>query len=309
MTRFIARTLKGAKAAPYPGFVPFCHPRLKAKVPTGAGWLYEIKFDGYRSQLHLNAGKAKAYSRNGNDFTHDFAPICTAAERIAAKSIIIDGEVIVPDADGRPDFSALRSAIGKDPDRLLFYAFDLLYFDGLDIRDAPLIDRRSVLSHLVATLRGGRILLSETIDEPGERLMQRACALNLEGIVAKRADAPYRAGRVDTWQKIKCVQSLHFPVIGYVPAKGTSIAALRLGRREGKQIIYVGKAGTGFTAESANEARKRLEPLMRKTPPTAKPLRKKDTVWVEPKLEAEIEFRDISSDGMLRHASFKGLKP
>ena len=86
MTRFIARTLKGAKATPYPGFVPFCHPRLKAKVPTGAGWLYEIKFDGYRSQLHLNAGKAKAYSRNGNDFTRDFAPICAAAERIAAKS-------------------------------------------------------------------------------------------------------------------------------------------------------------------------------------------------------------------------------
>jgi ATP-dependent DNA ligase len=113
MVRFIARAMQGAKTAPYPGFVPFCNPTLKAEVPTGAGWLYEIKFDGYRCQLHLNAGKAKAYSRNGNDFTRDFAPICAAAQRIAAKSIIIDGEVIVPDADGRPDFSALRSAIGK----------------------------------------------------------------------------------------------------------------------------------------------------------------------------------------------------
>jgi bifunctional non-homologous end joining protein LigD len=309
MARFIARTLAGAKAAPFPGFVRFCNPSLKAKVPTGGGWLYEIKFDGYRCQLHLKTGKAKAYSRNGNDFTRDFAPVCAAAERIKAKSLIIDGEVIVPDADGRPDFSALRSAIGKDPDRLLFYAFDLLYLDGLDIRNAPLIDRRSVLAHLVATLRGGRILLSETIDEPGETLMQRACAMNLEGIVAKRADAPYRAGRVDIWQKIKCVQTLPFPIIGYVPARGTSLAALRLGRRDGEQLIYVGKAGTGFTAKSASEVRKRLEPLMRKTPPTAKPLRKKDTVWVEPTVEAEIEFRDITSEGMLRHASFKGLKP
>jgi bifunctional non-homologous end joining protein LigD len=304
----VAQALKGAKAAPYPGFVPFCNPSLKAKVPIGAGWLYEIKFDGYRCQLHLNAGKAKAYSRSGNDFTRDFAPICHAAERIAAKTIIIDGEVVVPDADGRPNFSALRAAIGKDPDRLLFYAFDLLYLDGLDIRGVPLIERRSLLAHVVAALRGGRILMSESLDEPGEALMYHACAMNLEGIVAKRADAPYRAGRVDIWQKIKCVKSLRFPIIGYVPAPGTSIAALRLGRRDGEQLVYVGKAGTGFTATSAIEVRKRLEPLMRKTPPTAKPLRKKDTVWVEPTVEAEIAFRDITSDGMLRHASFKGLE-
>jgi bifunctional non-homologous end joining protein LigD len=306
--RFIARTVKGVKTR-FPGFLPFCHPSLKARVPTGPGWFYEIKFDGYRCQLHLNAGSAKAYSRNGNDFTRDFAPICAAAERLDARTAIIDGEVIVPDADGRPDFGALRAAIGHDPDRLLFYAFDLLYFDGVDIRNAPLIDRRSVLAHLVATIPGGRVLMSETIDEPGETLMHHACAINLEGIVAKRADAPYRSGRVDTWQKIKCVRSLRFPIIGYVPAKGTSIAALRLGRHEGKQLVYAGKAGTGFTAKIAIEVRKRLKPLMRKTPPTAKPLRKKDTIWVEPTVEADIEFRDIGHDGMLRHASFKGLKP
>jgi len=125
--------------------------------------------------------------------------------------------------------------------------------------------------------------------------------------VLKRADAPYRGGRSETWLKIKCVKSLRFPIIGYVP-KANSIAALRLARREGKQLVYVGKAGTGFTAKSAIEVRKRLEPLIRKTPPTAKPLTKKDTVWVEPKVEADIEFRDITSDGMLREASFKGLK-
>jgi bifunctional non-homologous end joining protein LigD len=304
----IACTLRGAKPVPFPGFVPFCNPSLKARVPTGAGWLYEIKLDGYRCQIHLDAGKAKAYSRNANDFTREFAPIIDAAAEIPATSIVLDGEVVVQDANGRPNFGALRSAIKSEPHRLLFYAFDLLYLDGFDIRTAPLFDRRKVLTRVVASQPGGRILLSELIDEPANILLQHACEMGLEGIVAKRADAPYRGGRGDTWQKIKCLKSLRFPIIGYVPGKGTSISALRLARREGNQLVYVGKAGTGFTAKSADEVRKRLEPLMRKTPPTAKPLIKKDTVWVEPTVEADVEFRDITSDGMLRHARFKGLK-
>src|SRR5438105_13556699 len=129
--RFIARTLHGAKAAPFPGFVPFCNPSVAAKVPTRAGWLYEIKLDGYRCQIHLNAGKVGAYSRSGLDFTRDFAPICAAAGDIPARSLIVDGEVIVPDANGRPDFGALRAAIKREPDRLLSCRFDLLYLDGL----------------------------------------------------------------------------------------------------------------------------------------------------------------------------------
>jgi bifunctional non-homologous end joining protein LigD len=162
----IAQTLEGAKAAPYPGFVPFYNPSLKAKVPISAGWLYEIKFDGYRCQLHLNAGKAKAYSRNGNGLTRDFAPICDAAEQIAATTMIIDGEVVVPDADGRPNFSALRAAIGEDPDRLLFYAFDLLYLDGLDIRGVSLIERRSISFGSMNDLAE---MVDATVPKPGKR--------------------------------------------------------------------------------------------------------------------------------------------
>jgi bifunctional non-homologous end joining protein LigD len=145
--------------------VPSRPPVAAHRANISAGWRYEIKFDGYRCQLHLNAGKAKAYSRNGNDLTRDFAPICDAAEQIAATTMIIDGEVVVPDADGRPNFSALR-AIGEDPDRLLFYAFDLLYLDGLDIRGVSLIERRSISFGSMNDLAE---MVDATVPKPGKR--------------------------------------------------------------------------------------------------------------------------------------------
>ncbi len=173
-----------------------------------------------------------------------------------------------------------------------------------------LADRRRVLGQLLAGEPNGRLVLSETVEAtPGVDLMRHACELGLEGIVAKRADAPYRSGRQENWIKVRCVKAVTFPVIGYVPAKPNSIAAIRLARRGAGGLVYAGKAGTGFTMKSAQDVRKRLEPLMRRTPPTAKPLRKKDTVWVEPKLSARIEFRGVTEDGMLRHPSFKGLLP
>jgi bifunctional non-homologous end joining protein LigD len=303
----VLRTLTGVKTAPYPGLVELCHPTLRPKLPTGGAWQYEIKLDGYRVQLHRHDGAARAFTRNGLDWSEQFAPLCAAAAEIPARSIILDGEVVVPGKDGIPDFGAVRGAISKAQHRLIFYAFDLLYLDGYDLRGAALADRRRVLAEIIAGEPAGRILLSDTIDEPGADLMHHACQLGLEGIVAKRADAPYRAGRVESWIKVRCVKSLYFPVIGYVPAKPNSIAAIRLARREAGGLAYAGKAGTGFTAKSAQEVRARLEPLMRRTPPTAKPLRKKDTVWVEPKLSARIEFRGVTEDGMLRHPSFKGL--
>jgi bifunctional non-homologous end joining protein LigD len=300
--------LKGAKAAPFPGFLEPCHPTLRPKLPSGAGWQYEIKFDGYRMQLHRHADSVRAFTRNGLDWSREFGSICAAAAGIAAESIVLDGEVVVPGKDGIPDFGAVRGAIGKAQNRLLYYAFDLLHLDGFDLRGVSLADRRRVLEQLLASETSGRIVLSETVDAwPGVDLMHHACELGLEGIVAKRADAPYRGGRQESWIKVRCLKSLLFPVIGYVPAKPNSIAAIRLARREAGGLVYAGKAGTGFTMKSAQNVRARLEPLMRCTPPTAKPLRKRDTVWVEPKLSARIEFRGVTEDGMLRHPSFKGL--
>ena len=301
------RELPGAVQAPFPRFVPPCNPTLRAQVPIGPGWLYEIKFDGYRAQIHWCEGRAIAYSRSGLDYSAQFASICEASTALPAGAAVMDGEVVVLGANGVPDFGALRSAITNDPDRLLFYAFDLLHLDGFDLRGVALELRRRALQDLLASLRRDRILMSETIDAPGLVVYRRACDLGLEGIVAKRADASYRSGPSSTWFKIKCVKSLRFPVVGFVPAGSKSIAALRLGRREGGKLVYIGKAGTGFTAQSARDVRSRLEPLVRARPALSQPIRKRNTRWVEPRIEAEIEFRGITDDGMLRHASFKGL--
>jgi bifunctional non-homologous end joining protein LigD len=306
--RKLLASIPGAKPAPYPGLIEFCHPTLRPKLPMGARWQYEIKFDGYRAQLHLNEGKPRAFSRNGLDWSEQFATLCQAAAAIPATSIVIDGEVIVPGQNGLPDFGAVRGAINTAQNRLIYYAFDLLHLDGFDLRGASLEARRQVLAKVVAREPGGRILLSETIAAgDGIDLMRHACEIGLEGIVAKRADSPYRSGRQESWIKVRCLKALNFPVIGYVPSRPNSIAAIRLARREAGGLVYAGKAGTGFTMKSAQDVRARLEPLMRRTPPTAKPLRKNDTVWVEPKLLARIEFRGVTEDGMLRHPSFKGL--
>ena len=304
------RTLPGAKRAPFPSFIEPMHPSQHSKPPVGARWQYEIKLDGWRGQLHLQRGAAKLFSRNGNDLTASCTTIATAAADIPASDAVLDGEIVVPGRNGIPNFLELKSAMTRGQSRLLYYAFDLLYLDGFDLRPVPLADRRRLLAQLLAGSPGGRILMSETIDiqEPPDLLYRHACELGMEGIVAKRVDAPYRSGRVQTWVKVKCVRRLALPIIGYVPQKGNSIAAIRLGRPEGGALVYAGKAGTGFTVKSAQSVRERLLPLHRKSPPLAKPLKRPDTIWVEPKVIADIAFTELTEDGMLRHASFKGLK-
>jgi bifunctional non-homologous end joining protein LigD len=290
--KLVLRTLSGVTPAPFPGFIEPMHPTQHAKVPAGAQWQYEIKLDGWRGQLHMRNGAAKMFSRNGNNITDRCTTIATAAGELPASAAVLDGEIVVQDSRGIPDFLALRSAMTRGQGRLLFFAFDLLHLDGFDLRAAALADRRGVLKQLLANEPGGRILMSETIDfeEPPALLFQHACELGMEGIVAKRADAPYRSGRVQSWIKVKCIRRMALPIIGYVPQKGNSIAAIR------------------FSTKSAQSVRERLAPLHRKTPPLAKPLKRTDTIWVEPAVIADIAFTELTEDGMLRHASFKGLK-
>ena len=304
------RTLPGAKRAPFPSFIEPMHPSQHSKPPVGARWQYEIKLDGWRGQLHLQRGAAKLFSRNGNDLTDNCTTIAAAAADIPASDAVLDGEIVVPGRNGIPNFLELKSAMTRSQSRLLYYAFDLLHLDGFDLRPVPLADRRRLLAQLLAGSPGGRILMSETIDiqEPPDLLYRHACELGMEGIVAKRIDAPYRSGRVQSWIKVKCVRRLALPIIGYVPQKGNSIAAIRLGRPEGGALVYAGKAGTGFTVASAQSVRARLLPLHRKSPPLAKPLKRPDTIWVEPTVIADIAFTELTEDGILRHASFKGLK-
>lgn len=295
------------KPTSYPGFIAPSLATLRAKPPAGAGWLTEVKFDGYRAQVHVQDGRVRAFSRTGVNYSKQFRSICSAAEKLKTASAIIDGEAVAHDEHGYPNFDKMPEAIARNPGSIILYAFDLLYLDGQDLRPLPLIERRAELARLIGRKPPPNIIMSKVIEGDPARIFASANELGLEGLVMKRANAPYRSGRSDSWVKIKCVKSRKLAIIGFIPAGAHSIAALRLARRDGDTMVYVGKAGTGFSVKTAREIRTRLEPLRRATAAVRSPLRRNDTVWVDPSVEAMIQFNDVTSDGMLRGASFKGL--
>jgi bifunctional non-homologous end joining protein LigD len=299
--------LRGTKPASFPGFVDPCVPTLRSRVPTSGGWLFEIKFDGYRVQLQLKAGQPAILTRGGYDWTGRFAPIARALSDWPVNDLVADGEVVVPDAKGVARFDELQAdlAAGRT-DRMACYVFDLLHLDGFDLRAAPLHERKRVLRQLMASAPKGPLLYCDHLEADGEAAFKHACAMGLEGIVCKRAAATYRSGHTESWIKVKCSRTEILPIVGFVP-KGSSIAALYLGRRKGKQLVYAGKAGTGFTGRTARDLRALLEPLAVDRPPLIVPLRKPKATWVKPAVAAEVEHRGIASDGLLRHASYKGL--
>ena len=305
--RFVARVLPGATPAEMPPFVSPCLPTLRAKVPTGDRWIHEIKFDGYRVQGRLTTGVPSLLTRNGHNWTHRFATIAAALAELPANNLVIDGEIIVADPRGASDFNALTNALEKGRSaELRYYVFDLLHLDGFDLRAAPLLDRKRVLAELIGTDRSP-ILISEHMEADGALMFQRACEMGLEGIVSKLRDAPYRSGRSESWIKVKCVLRETYPIVGFVPDGARSLAALYLARRTADGLVYVGKAGTGFTVKGAQELRQKLDGLVVEKTPLTVPLRKPKAVWVKPVLRADIEYRAVTGDGLLRAASFKGL--
>ena len=310
-SRFIARVLLGAKPAPFPGFIEPALTTPRIKIPTGARFVHELKLDGYRVQAHLLDGRVRLYTRSGLDWTNRFPTIATDVGRLPAGKLVMDGEVISADARGHPSFSALQDDLKRGRHhRMVFYAFDLLHLDGFDTRAAPLIERKRVLQSFLAEAgtTAPRVLYSEHFED-GVDLYSRASAMGLEGIVSKRADAPYRSGRSQQWLKVKSWKRERFAVVGFVPEGSGGLLKLRLARREDDALVYVGRVGTGWDRETARKIRRALEPLARPTAPLAKPLKKADTTWVEPRFDAEITYGEITDDGMVRHPSFKQLVP
>jgi bifunctional non-homologous end joining protein LigD len=231
-----------AEKSEMPGFIKPQLATLRPKAPKGEQSLHEIKFDGYRVQIHLNKGKRKVYTPNGLDRTKRFSAIAGALD--IPGQAVIDGEVVVVH-EGRTNFSELRAELAAgNQDRLVFYAFDLLWRDG-DLRQLPQIKRKQALSDLLGENAVELpIIYSEHLIGDGQEMFEHAAKLNFEGIVSKRADAPYRSDRTEAWLKIKTVQKGSFPVIGFVKDP-TGVAALYLGKREGKDLVYLGKVGTG----------------------------------------------------------------
>jgi bifunctional non-homologous end joining protein LigD len=191
--------LPGAKPGPFPGFIEPAIPTLRSTVPTGGGWLHEIKFDGYRVQLHLSGGRPAILTPGGYDWTGRFAMIAAALKQWPVNDLILDGEVIVSDERGIARFSDLQAdlAAGRK-ERMICYLFDLLHLDGFDLRVAPLIERKRVLRELAASAPTGRLLFSDHLESDGPAFYKHACAMGLEGLVCKRTEAPYRSGRTET---------------------------------------------------------------------------------------------------------------
>jgi bifunctional non-homologous end joining protein LigD len=300
-------TVPGARGGKYPGFVSPQLATLRDQPPSGSGYIHEIKFDGYRIQGHLRGGLPAIYTRTGLNWTKRFPTIATALSHFPATELIVDGEVISADDRGSPSFSQLQDDLSKSRyDRMAFYAFDLLYLDGYDLRQVALIDRKSALAELLTGAGDiGPVFYSEHFDASGDDLFKQACGSGLEGIVSKAKAAPYRSKRNDSWIKTKCIQTARYEVIGYKDGA----TSLYLGKREGDRLIYAGKAGTGFTKAMVLELGRLLKPItVDKMPLAEKPDRKnKIDHWVEPKCWAEVEYRDLTSDGLLRHTTFRGL--
>ncbi|GMO86157.1 hypothetical protein BwSG20_73370 [Bradyrhizobium ottawaense] len=271
----------------------------------GAQWIHEVKYDGYRIQLHIDGDDRKVFTRNGLDWTHKFSVIAGAFD--IEGQAIVDGEVVVIH-ESRTNFSELQADLGRaDQDRLLFYAFDLLWLDGQDLRKLSQLARKELLKALIEDNKLKEpILYSEHYEGDGQALFEAASKLNYEGIVSKRVDAPYRSERVEAWQKVKVVQKGRFPVVGFIKDP-TGIAALYLGKKQGKDLSYMGKVGTGWSRTTSRKIREALDTVVTPKQKLTKPIKKPKATWVEPKFYADIEYRDITSEGLLRASSFKGL--
>ncbi|MCP3388853.1 non-homologous end-joining DNA ligase [Bradyrhizobium sp. CCGB12] len=286
-----------------PGFIKPQLATLKDNAPSGGQWIHEIKYDGYRVQVHVDRGATKIFTRNGHDWTHRFSHIA-GSFRLRSRTIF-DGEVVVVH-EGRTNFSELQADLAKGrQDRMLFYAFDILHHNGEDLRGKSQLYRKERLKELIDML-DPPILYSEHHDGDGQAMFEAAAKLNYEGIVSKRADAPYRSERTEAWLKIKAVQRGKFPVVGFIKDP-TGVAALYLGKQEGKDLVYMGKVGTGWSRTTSSQIRKALETVVSPKQKLTKTLRKPKATWVEPKFFADVEYRDITSEGLLRASSFKGL--
>jgi bifunctional non-homologous end joining protein LigD len=287
----------------------FTDPQLATlvdSVPTGTGWLHEVKYDGYRALVAIGGGQARIYTRSGLDWTDTFQGIAHAAATLPVASALIDGE-IVAFKDGHPDFSTLKDAISTGGAMTLF-AFDLLSLDGEDLTALPNGDRKERLRAIIPG--DARIQFAEHILGSGEELYAAMCREGLEGVVSKRADAPYRGKRSKAWLKVKCTHRQEFVIVGWLPSdKRRGFKSLLLGVHDDGTLRYAGKVGTGFDADTMDAIGAKLERLARKTAPVDAPKAAvRGARWVTPSLVAEIAYAEVTPDGVLRHASFLGLR-
>jgi bifunctional non-homologous end joining protein LigD len=301
------------------GLLPtFLEPSLAApceKPPSGPKWVHEIKHDGYRIQTRVDGRKVQLLTRKGIDWTDRFVTIADAVRDLGLASALIDGEIVVEDAAGISSLNNLQADLqaGRQ-DRFYYYVFDLLYCEGFELTQATLLDRKALLQQILAGVAAPLpIRFSEHLETDGPTMLEHSCRFGLEGIISKRKDLPHRSGRGEHWLKATCRAAQEFVILGYIVSTAASrtVGALALGYRENGQLVYAGRVGTGWSAAQASAFHADLERIKAKKPALRKALpdvAEKGVVWVEPRLVCEVEFRDWTRDGLIRQASFKGLR-
>jgi bifunctional non-homologous end joining protein LigD len=289
---------------------------LVDQVPKGEEWIHEVKYDGYRALCRIEKGKAQLFTREWKDWTARFRELAVAAVSLPADQALIDGEVVVLEPDGTTSFQALQNVLKRgEHQKLAYYAFDLPHLDGYDLTRVSLLARKEALFKLLQPApESSPIRYSDHVVGEGEMLLKHACQYALEGIISKRIDRPYTPGRGRDWLKIKCLQSQEFVIGGFTEPSGSrkGLGALLLGvHDEAGTLQYAGRVGTGFTSESLKDLRARLSAIEQKNSPFSNPptgTEARGAHWVKPSLVAEVDFNEWTSDGVLRHPSFKGLR-
>lgn len=292
--------------------LPFesCTPQLATlsqTLPKGKEWVYEIKYDGYRMLGYVEKDKVKLLSRNNIDYTNKFKDIILSLGEIEEDSFVVDGEIVVFDDTGRSDFGLLQESIKHGKYKPYYVIFDLLALNGEDLRELPLLERKTKLERLLFKAENNLIYSSHV--NKGKECFEFAKKNNLEGIVAKKINSSYLSKRSEEWLKIKCYLRQEFVVAGYTTTeKNEHISALLLGYYKDKKLVYVGKVGTGFNAKDKQELHKSFQKYIRKSCPFVENIKEKNVTWISPHFVAEIQYSELTKDNLLRQPSFIGIR-
>jgi len=291
------------------------YPHLATLVedpPRGEGWIYEAKFDGYRVLARIDGDDIRLFTRNGNDWTPRMKSLRDEVAALGIASAWLDGEIVVHDAKGNPDFQALQNAFDSSAtDDIVFFIFDLPYLDGYDLRRVPFIERRALLAKIFAPNASQRVRFSSHFEGDATKLLETACRKGLESLIGKRADSPYVSKRSASWIKLKCTRRQEFVIGGYTYPKGsrTGFGSLLLGVHDADgKLRYAGNVGTGFDQKLLRLMKEKLAALAADEPPFADKPRDVKGHWVKPKLVAEVAFTEWTAEGRVRHPVFQGLR-
>jgi bifunctional non-homologous end joining protein LigD len=285
---------------------------LVDEPPAGGGWIYEVKFDGYRVLARIDGGDIRLFTRNGNNWTPRLKALHDELAKLAIGEAWIDGEIAVLDEKGHPSFQLLQGAFDSSRTRdIVFFVFDLPYFGGYDLRRVPCVERRALLRALMRDKASEHVRFSEHFDTDPGPLLKGACEQGLEGLIGKRADSQYVSNRSASWIKLKCTRRQEFVILGYTDPKGSrsGFGSLLLGVHDAQgKLTYAGSVGTGFDDNLLRSLKERLAALATPRPPLDAVPRGVKGHWVKPKLVGEVAFTEWTSDGRIRHPVFHGLR-